>query len=1105
MSTGRDNQLVTSCKRPEPTDCDEQDQPLARRPRLDDDAPRRGNDYKNSTAQGSSRNVFGNYTNTNNATSTTNNTYNMYPQQPSHTPVPSAETHGQVPDTVASLTEALSFEVMDERYNTISAAHAKTCRWLFKRDEYKTWRDPVYLPSHHGFFWIKGKPGAGKSTLMKCALQRGTKEFDDVVISFFFNARGEQLEKSAEGMYRSLLCQLLEKLPHLADLIPKRRASSSQRGWPIELLKDMLREAVRALASTNVTCYIDALDECELEDARDMIEFFESLGVSAFETGIGFRTLLSSRHYPHITISKCQQLILEDQHDHAADILDYIHSKLRIGKSKTAIEIQESIKERASGVFLWVVLVIQILNKDKDCGQVHQLKKRLQTIPDGLHELFQEILRRGSHDEERLLLTFQWVMYAQRPLSREDLYFATMAGLGEDNIRAWDKDEVSVEDMERFLVDSSKGLAEVTKGKKRTVQFIHESVRDYLRDTGLRDFGSSMSGNMDALCHDRLKQCCDVYASKVALNHSLLDLSRDKAFKTRQRAKKEAIDSYPFLAYSLTGVLYHAAAAQSAGCSQADYVHGFPVSTWASLYNLLEQYLPPRLGEVVNRAYIFALHGACDLLEILSRDDSARIEFDCDMSSEQHQSLLGAAVHSTDLRTVEMLVKQSVSPNSKGKDQISCLSLAIKINHVAMARSLVASGASITNDVYGSSAVMFAVRVGSQEMFQMLLADKAFESQWHDNLTTAYRMVGPDGARPNAAIEEALCEKFDALTINSWSDGQPIPSLATDTSCFEFACEFGRSDVAKALLHATGDSLPDLAGIRSAFVSSARRGLDEVVMMLIDRNINVDVRSELEDGGTALLQASRHGQSKIVRILLDAKADATCKGKWGDSALHEAAQRGHERIVQMLLDRGVHVDAQNNNIRTPLIRASSQGHDTVVRILLDAKADANFKDISGDSALHIAAQTGHERIVEMLLDRGVDINTQRYNLVTPLMEASRDGRNTIVRMLLDSNADVSLKDRDGWTALHFAASNGHGETVQLLLDHGKADIDAQDRSRKSALSLASRNSSLQVVKLLLRRGARVERVRRPDPRGSSEGRKEIERLLLERGATLIDW
>jgi hypothetical protein len=52
--------------------------------------------------------------------------------------------------------EALAFDQMDTRLQTISTAHAKTCQWLFAREEYKTWRDPGALMYTTAFFGSKG-------------------------------------------------------------------------------------------------------------------------------------------------------------------------------------------------------------------------------------------------------------------------------------------------------------------------------------------------------------------------------------------------------------------------------------------------------------------------------------------------------------------------------------------------------------------------------------------------------------------------------------------------------------------------------------------------------------------------------------------------------------------------------------------------------------------------------------------------------------------------------------------------------------------------------------------------------------------------------------
>lgn len=99
---------------------------------------------------------------------------------------------------------------------TIKNAHVKTCKWLLKNSEYVDWLNPTKLGEHYGFLWIKGKPGTGKSTLMKFALTNARKAMEDtIVILFFFNARGEDLEKATIGTYWSLLLQLLEQLPAL--------------------------------------------------------------------------------------------------------------------------------------------------------------------------------------------------------------------------------------------------------------------------------------------------------------------------------------------------------------------------------------------------------------------------------------------------------------------------------------------------------------------------------------------------------------------------------------------------------------------------------------------------------------------------------------------------------------------------------------------------------------------------------------------------------------------------------------------------------------------------------------------------------------------------
>jgi len=296
--------------------------------------------------------------------------------------IPRKPRIGQIPplnkEQKQMLLESLRFDQIDSRQMTIKKAHAKTCKWLLEKSEFLDWLNATKLVEHHGFLWIKGNPGTGKSTLMKFALASARKMMKDkIIISFFFNARGEDLEKSTVGMYRSLLLQLLERIPELQDIFDSlgltTLSSSGHHQWSVEPLKELFMQAIQSLGRFSLVCFIDALDECNELQIRDMVSLFESIGGLAVSAGIQFQICFSSRHYPHISIQKGLDLVLEAQEGHNQDITNYLDSELKIGHSKLAEQIRGELQEKASGVFMWVVLVVQILNKEHDEGRIHAL------------------------------------------------------------------------------------------------------------------------------------------------------------------------------------------------------------------------------------------------------------------------------------------------------------------------------------------------------------------------------------------------------------------------------------------------------------------------------------------------------------------------------------------------------------------------------------------------------------------------------------------------------------------------------------------------------------------------------------------------------------
>lgn len=175
--------------------------------------------------------------------------------------------------------ESLSFDKIDARHSNIKSAYGKTCAWLLCHPDYIEWLTPAEFPQHHGLLWIHGKPGAGKSTLMKYIYTRA-QENTNTTISFFFNARGEALEKSTQGMYRSLLLQLLEKMPDLQEVLDLHSCYSVRDNdgtrWQIDVLQRLFSAAIAKLGQRRVMCFIDALDECSESQIQEMVSLLES-------------------------------------------------------------------------------------------------------------------------------------------------------------------------------------------------------------------------------------------------------------------------------------------------------------------------------------------------------------------------------------------------------------------------------------------------------------------------------------------------------------------------------------------------------------------------------------------------------------------------------------------------------------------------------------------------------------------------------------------------------------------------------------------------------------------------------------------------------------
>jgi hypothetical protein len=611
-----------------------------------------GQSYNRVTASGNSRlhagNVYNNY-------------YHVEPSMPRF-----VSTHPEGSRYLETFRRCLGFEQMETRLASIATAHPYTCEWIVDCPQYKRWRDPSLMADHHGCLWIKGKPGAGKSTIMKSLLSYAkVAKPGGKVVSFFFNARGSPLERSIEGMYRSLLYQMAIDLPSpLTNLRTETVELYGSKEWPLELLKDLCRKAVRYLTNeTTLTFFIDALDEGDVEDdVRDMISFVEELATEASENGRTLSICLASRHYPTISMCRIEKLILDNLKDHDEDITTYVRAQLRIKSTALQAKLVTSVGVKAHGVFLWVVLVVKILNKEADRGNQHLLEAKLHELPNGLHDLFDAILERDSEHDPRLLPALIWVLFAKCSLEPIELFFAIMVSAGQlgcDNI-VWDPALVDHNLLADFLLSSSKGLLEPIKfGSTAThkVQIIHESVREYLLHYGLRKLDEDLSLQTAAQCHGRLARWCSKYI-QLTVTHELFG-HNEQARSMRQ---------CPLLEYAVQHTLPHAELAAKQGYRQILYAEA-PFETWHLIAG------DRRCTTMLHLLVVERLPNLVDM-------ELARA---ATLDSDERQRYLDASYRDTD----------EVN-RAHATGNCTALEMAISMGNIVMTRALLAAGADVS-------------------------------------------------------------------------------------------------------------------------------------------------------------------------------------------------------------------------------------------------------------------------------------------------------------------------------------------------------------------------------------------------------------------------
>lgn len=241
---------------------------------------------------------------------------------------------------------------------------------------------------------------------------------------YFFWHSGSQLEKSQEGLLRSLLFGILSKCPDLISTVrPDDSATlDANLDWTREKLFSVFQKLTTQRLPLRFCFFIDGLDEYEghhselIETLKDLLSLPDVKIRLSSRPWQPFRDAFG--HTRGYTI-RLQDLTRNDIRTYVTDRLlnDKIFRAMASEDHRYETLVEEVV-DRAEGVFLWVFLVVRsLLDGIRERDLISGLQYRLDRLPQNLEACFRHMISQidGAYRRSRTVRAFQIALVSPEP------------------------------------------------------------------------------------------------------------------------------------------------------------------------------------------------------------------------------------------------------------------------------------------------------------------------------------------------------------------------------------------------------------------------------------------------------------------------------------------------------------------------------------------------------------------------------------------------------------------------------------------------------------------------------------------------------------------
>ena len=410
-----------------------------------------------------------------------------------------------------------------------------TCQWFLDQKHFSQW-----MNQDSGLLLVSADPGCGKSVLAKYLIDSILPQRTSSTICYFFFK--DQVQSSLRQALCAMIHQLFSFKPRLIrHAMPKYSTNGPNLVTVTKVLWDVLHDAANDPDTGPVIFVIDALDECNESDFKELARMLRTQLNGTKNSPYKIRYLLTSRPYEPITtefvsLTSRASIPTATEFGSFANDFPYIHipgekESDRIGQEINCVikyrvnqlsgerglnkEVTNHLEQKLLAIphrtYIWVYLVFDYLKQG-----FKKTKKGVEvpitSLPESVNQAYDKILSK-SRDQQKLRKILSIILAATRPLTLREMNVAVNVETSAGSTCTSDLDLEQEDDFVVTLRNWCGLFVSIYQGK---VHFLHQTAREFLiPKLSALDFISKPShwhGSIDLQqAHLVLAEICMIY------------------------------------------------------------------------------------------------------------------------------------------------------------------------------------------------------------------------------------------------------------------------------------------------------------------------------------------------------------------------------------------------------------------------------------------------------------------------------------------------------------------------------------------------------------------------------------------------------------------